>query len=190
MAAHLVQVKGSTITGRLQWLKEEYGAHGLRELEAELSPAGRALVRGDLDPRGWVNYPLFIEIISTLDRRFGSGDGSLNIEMARFGVHHNTPRFFQAFIKLGSIDWILARASKLWDELFTAGRFVVRHEPGAHKAEGEILDFPAPHLCLTYAALGFCMGAIELSGGKDVQGEVVAARARGAERDLLRVSWS
>jgi hypothetical protein len=190
MSGSLVQVKASTITGRLHWLREEYGAHGLRELEQELSPAGRNLVRAELDPRSWVNYPLFIEITGALDRRFGSGDGTLNIEMARYGIHHNTPRLYQAFIKLGSVDWILGRASKLWDELFSAGRFVVKHEPGALRAEGEIVDFPSPHLHLTYAALGFCIGAIELSGGKQVVGEVVACRARGAERDLLRVTWA
>jgi hypothetical protein len=88
------------------------------------------------------------------------------------------------------VDWVLARASKLWGELFTAGAFQVRHEPGQLRAEGEIVDFPSSPMVVVYSCLGFSMGCIELSGGKNVTGEVVSARARGAERDLLRVAWA
>jgi len=97
---------------------------------------------------------------------------------------------YQAFIRLGSIDWVLGRASKLWSEHFSAGALHVRHEPGQPRAEGEIVEFPSSHMVLVYSTLGFSMGCLELSGGKNVTGEVVSARARGAERDLLRVSWT
>jgi hypothetical protein len=190
MAAALVQVKGSALRSRLTWVKEQCGLRGLRELEGELSAAGRQLLHGDLDPRAWYNLPLFLEICTACDRRFGAGDGLLNVEMARYGAHANTPVFYQAFVKLGSIDWVLGRASKLWHEHFSAGQLVVRHDAGSQRAEAEILDFPAPHVCLAYSTLGFAIGCIELSGGREVKGEVVSARARGAERDLLRVAWS
>ena len=119
-----------------------------------------------------------------------AGDQSLSIELGRYGAHAGVPWLYQPFIRLGSVDWVLARASKRWGELFTAGAFHVRHEPGQLRAEGEIVDFPSSPMVVVYSCLGFSMGCIELSGGKNVTGEVVSARARGAERDLLRVAWA
>ncbi len=188
--SQLLQVKGSAIRARLQWAKEQHGQSGLRRLEGELSAAGRNLLHGDVDPRAWYNFPLFVDIGGAMDRLWGKGDFALNIELARFGAHVSTPAFYQPFIRLGSIDWILGRAAKLWSEHFSAGALHVKHEPGQNRADGEIVDFPNPHMVLVYSCLGFSMGCIELSGGKNVTGEVVAARARGAERDLLRVSWT
>jgi hypothetical protein len=188
--SQLVQVKGSAIANRLAWVKEMYGQNGLRELTGDLSAAGRNLARGEVNPRAWYNYPLWVELCNAIDKRWGPGDVSLNIECGRWGSHHNVPRLYQAFIRLGSVDWVLAKATKLWGEHFNVGQLVVRHEPGAKIAEGEILDFPQPSMALDYSALGFAMGCIELSGGKDVRGEVLAARARGADRDLLRVHWT
>jgi hypothetical protein len=189
-SSQFLQVKGGPLKSRLAWAREQYGAHGLRQLEGELSAAGRNLVHGDVDPRAWYNFPLFVELGTAMDRLWGKGDQSLNIELARWNAHAQTPLLYQAFIRVGSVDWVLARASKLWSELFSAGAFVVRHEPGQPRAEGEIVDFPSTHMVLLYSTLGFSMGCLELSGGKNVSGEVVSARARGAERDLVRVTWT
>jgi hypothetical protein len=191
MATSITQVKGSMILARLAWVKEMYGQMGLRELATGMtSAAGRNLLRGDIDPRAWYNLPLVIELCTAIDARWGRGDLSLNIELARWGCHMNMPRLYKRFIRIGSVDWVLGRAEKLFGEHFTAGKLKVRHEPGQNRAEGEILDFPAPHLALDYSILGFAMGCVELSGGKDVRGELVSSRARGGERDLMRVTWA
>jgi hypothetical protein len=186
----ILQVRGSALRSRLLWVKEQYGTQGLVQLERELSAAGRFVLHENVDPRAWYNFPLFVEIGTVMDRLWGNGELSLNIELGRYGARVGTPWLYQPFIRLGSIDWVLQRASKLWAELFTAGAFLVKHEPGQSRAEGEIVEFPATHMVLVYSCLGFSMGCIELSGGKNVTGEVVSARARGAERDLLRVSWA
>ncbi len=188
--SQILQVRGTALRARLLWVKEKHGAEGLQQLERELSAAGRYVLHENVDPRAWYNFPLFVEMGTVIDRLWGKGDQELNIELARYGAHVGTSWILQPFIRLGSIDWVLARASKLWGELFTAGAFHVKHEPGQARAEGEIVEFPSSHMVLVYSCLGFSMGCIELSGGKNVKGEVVAARARGAERDLLRVSWA
>ena len=189
-SSQILQVRGSALRARLQWIKEKHGAEGLVQLERELSAAGRYVLHEQVDPRAWYNFPLFVEVGTVMDRLWGTGDQSLSIELGRYGAHAGTPWLYQPFIRLGSVDWVLARASKLWGELFTAGAFHVKHEPGAARAEGEIVEFPSSHMVLVYSCLGFSMGCIELSGGKNVTGEVVAARARGAERDLVRVAWA
>jgi hypothetical protein len=186
----LLQVKGSALRGRLSWVKEMYGQTGLKDLTQDLSPAGRNVARGDVDPRAWYNFPIFIELCTAVDRRFGRGDLVLNVECARWGAHHSVPSLYQPFIRLGSVDWLLGRATKLWNEHFSAGQLVVRHQRDQSHCEGEILDFPQPSMALIYSVMGFAMGCLELSGAKDVKGDLVTARARGGDRDLCRLHWT
>lgn len=186
---HLLQVKGSAVYSRLQWVREKKGEDGLQALAELLSPAGRNLVRHPVDRKAWYNFPLFMELSTAIDRKFGAGDGLLNIELGRYGCHLNTPTLYSWFIRLGSVDWVLRQASKFWGEHFNAGQLVVRHEPGADRAEGEIVDFPQPHIAHCYAVLGFAIACIELSGETTVRGRLIACRARGAPQCLMRVYW-
>jgi hypothetical protein len=184
-----LQVRGSGLWARREWLREHHGDDGAQRLLAELSPAGRLLWRDELDPSGWYNVPLFLEIIVALDRVFGAGDGKLSIELARDSAHRNTKTLYKAFIRLGSVGWVLGRAAKLWSEHFTEGSLVVRTEKDARMAEGEVVDFPIAHLHHTYTVLGFAIGCIEMSGEKNVRGELVSCRSRGADRTVIRVYW-
>jgi hypothetical protein len=170
-------------------VREHHGEEGMQRLIETLSPAGRSLMRGEIEASDWYMYPLFIDVCIKADRLFGSGDAKLNSEMARHSAHRNTPGIYHMFIRLGSVSWVLNRASKLWLENFSDGAFEVRTEKGTRTAEGEIIDFPFPHLAHTYSVLGFAMGCIEMSGAKNVRGELVACRSMGAERTLLRVHW-
>ena len=134
-------------------------------------------------------YPLFIDVCIRADEVFGAGDGKLNVDMARYSAIRNTPGLFHMFIRLGSVGWVLNRASRLWRENFSAGSFEVRTESATHVVEAEIVDFPQPHLAHTYSVIGFAVGCVEMSGGKNVHGELVSCRSMGADRTLIRIRW-
>jgi hypothetical protein len=184
-----LQVRGSALWGRKEWVRRHHGAEVLQSLRADLSPAGRNLLYDDIQRTEWYNFPLFIEWCEVLDRRFGSGDGRLNVEMSRFSAIENTPRLYHMFIRLGSIDWVLARAEKLWRENFNAGAVSI-HRDGDRLAEAEILDWPSPHITHTYSVLGFAIGVLELSGARDVRGQIVSCRSLGGDRTSLRCTWT
>ncbi len=184
----LLQVKGSAIDSRLRWVREKHGAQALQGLEG-LSAAGRNLIRTPVDRRAWYNFPLFIELCVAIDKQWGDGDMSLNLELARYGCKVNVPALYQPFIRLGSVDWVLGKSEKFWQEHFSHGQLVVKREPGTKHADGEIIDFPQPHLALCWSVLGFAVGCVELSGEKHVRGELISCCARGAPRCHMRVYW-
>jgi hypothetical protein len=184
-----VEVRGSAMWVRVEWVRETHGDQGVKRLLAELPPAGRNLIHHPIDRSAWYSFPLFLELSIAVDRLFGKGDGSLMQEVGRWSCHKNVPALYQMFVRLGSVDWLLGRAGKLWAEHFTAGRFEAHREPGRQRAIGEMFDFPRPHLAHCYAVLGFAMGCVELSGEKNVRGTMVACRAIGAERCVARVAW-
>jgi len=184
---NLLQVKGSAIDSRLRWVREKHGEKALQSLEG-LSAAGRNLIRTPLDRRAWYNFPLFTEVCAAIDQRWGTGDMSLNKELGRWGAHRNTPALYHMFIRIGSIDWVLGKSSSFWSEHFNAGRLDIKRGGPKH-AEGELIDWPKPHLTHCYSVIGFAIGCIELSGGKNVRAEMVSCRARGAPRCHMRVDW-
>jgi len=186
---HQLQVRGSALWGRFCWLREHHGDEGFEKLRPHLSPAGRYVLMSEIDRRGWYNFPLFIEYTVQMDKLFGTGDLTLNREIGRWACHLATPRLYSMFIRLGSVDWVLNRAAKLWSEHFTAGSLEIISHKETDFAEAEIVDFPMPHLGHTYAVLGFAMGCVELSGQKNVRGRLKGGRARGGERTILRVDW-
>ncbi len=185
----MLQLKGSAIWARLQWVRESYGENGLEQLKTDLSPAGRNLIHEEIDRTAWYNYPLFIELSTAIDRRWGTGDLSLNMEIGRFSCLRNMPRFYSMFIRWGSVDWVLKRASNLFSTLFSEGTFQALHEPGKPFADGVVEGIHPPHLALCYSITGFAMGCIELSGAKNVRGEILSCRTRGAETCRSRVHW-
>lgn len=187
-------MRGSGLWNRVQWVRETRGAEGIEAVLGRVSAATRNVVRDviddRLDRRAWHNYPLFLELCVAIDELWGEGDGKLNIEMARWGAHQAMPALYAVFIKLGSVEWILHRSAKLWREHFNEGHLEIRTEKGTRQAEGEVVDWPVPHLAHTYSVLGFAVGCVELSGGKDVRGDVVSCRSHGGDRTILRVQWT
>ncbi len=174
---------------RRQWLLEHHGEDGLEKLIGTMSAAGRLMLRNDIDPKGWQNYPLFIELAIRVDEMFGAGDGKLNIELGRTSAHRNTKTLFKPFIRMGSVNWVLSKAAKLWNEHYNEGAFAVSTDKASHVTTAEIIDFPQPHLCHTYSVLGFAIGCIEMSGENNVRGDVVSCRSMGADKTILRLRW-
>jgi len=187
----MLQVRGAALYARRKWVIEHHGQAALDEVIPQLGAYGRMLMRSEIDKHAWYNYPLFIELGEVLDRRFGKGDLTLNIELGRWGAKVNTPNIFRMFIKLGSPEWVMNRAAKLWREHFSEGTVTVTHSKSEFGgvAELEIPDWPVPHLALSYAVLGFAIAAIEMSGASSVRGELLADRSLGGDSTRLRVHY-
>ena len=128
------QIRSSALWARRQWLLENHGEEGMQKLMSRLSAAGRNALRGDLDPKSWQTYPLFLEFAIQADQLFGVGDGKLNIELGRSSAHRNTKTIFKAFIRMGSVNWVLNQASKFWSEHFSEGSFAIMTDKGLKAA--------------------------------------------------------
>lgn len=186
---HHLQVRGSGVWGKVNWVRHKFGEVGIERLLGAVSAAGRNLLRSDVDRTAWYNFPMYIELSVAVDELFGSGDGTLNQEISCWTAHTNIPRFFSMFIRIGSVAWVLDRAAAAWAAHFNAGKLVLSADAHEHTAYAEIVDFPMPHLVHTYSVLGYACGMLELSGAKNVRGELVSCRSKGAEKTVFRARW-
>lgn len=188
----MLQVRGAALYGRRAWVLEHHGQDALDKIIPELGAYGRMLMRSEIDKHAWYNYPLFIEISEVLDRHFGKGDLKLSIELGRWNAKFNMPTVFKMFIKFGSPEWIMNKAASLWSEHFSEGSMTVTYKQGDTEsvADAEITDWPVPSLALSYSVLGFAIASVEMSGAKNVTGDLISCRSLGGDRTHIRVHYT
>ena len=182
-------VKGSAIASRILWVRLHYGEEGIERVTRVVSPAlGEVLAAGAVMSR-WYAYDLFIELNLALDRTFGSGDMSLIRALGRHGADANLTTIYRLFYKVGTVKWLLARASRLWGLHYDSGTLHVDSYPG-HEAALRIEGFAEPHRALCLSVQGWSERSVELSGGTSVRSEETACRTRGAPHCRFLLSWS
>jgi len=181
-------VKGSALASRILWVSLNHGKSGVARLAAAVGPDLRALIEGRVTRSAWYPFERFVELNEQIDRMFGAGDLALVKELGRYGADANLTTIYRLFYKVGTVQWLLARASRLWGLHYDAGRLIVR-APGGREVEFEIVDYDTPHPTHCLSVGGWIERSVELSGGKDVQLEELACRARGDDRCRMRVRW-
>jgi hypothetical protein len=182
-------VKGSALVSRLLWVSLNHGEAGTARLAAAASPALREIVQRGAVRATWYQFEMFIELNERIDALFGQGDLALVRVLGRHGADANLTTIYRLFYKVGTVQWILSRASRLWGLHYDAGRMIVR-APGGREVELELVDYDTPHRAHCLSVEGWIERSVELSGGHDVVLESLECRARGAPRCRMRVRWT
>lgn len=112
MGAH---IKGSAITARLRYVRELYGEPAVRTVKDALSPVSRARIEQKVMPHDWVDFEVFIELCTEIDRLYGNGDLALCRKLGRYAAEANLPTLYRIFYTLGSPRFILSRAARVWE---------------------------------------------------------------------------
>lgn len=181
-------VKGSAIASRILWVRLHEGEAGIERVARHVSPELAEIVRRGAALRRWYAFDQFIELNLALDRIFGSGDLSLVRTLGRYSADAHLTTIYRLFYKVGTVKWILARASRLWGLYYDTGMMHVDMYPGREvglRLEG----FDTPHRAHCVAVWGWVERSVELSGGSQVSSQELACRLHGDSNCRLRVSW-
>jgi hypothetical protein len=184
----LSNVKGSAIASRILWVRLHHGEAGIGRVARQVSPELADLVRRGAALRRWYAFDLFIELNLVLDRLFGTGDLSLIKTLGRYSADAHLTTIYRLFYKVGTVKWILARASRLWGLYYDSGMMHADMYPGREvglRLEG----FATPHRAHCLAVWGWAERSVELSGGAEVTSQEIACRVRGDANCRLRISW-
>jgi len=185
------QVKGSAITARIKYVRDLHGEPGVRHVKDALTPAHRAILDGRVLPHAWVPFAFFVDLCENIDRIYGRGDLSLVKEVGRFAARANLPTLYRIFYVLGSPEFILGRAPRLWDVHYDSGRLETSFsiKDGRRVASIKIMDFETPHRVHCLSVAGWAEQSVELSGGKAVEVIEASCRAKGDKTCELVASW-
>jgi hypothetical protein len=184
----MANVKGSALSSRLLWVRLNQGEQGIERLAGEVSAELAELLNRGAVMSKWYAFDLFVELNETIDRVFGKGDLALVKKLGRHGADANLTTIYRLFYKVGTVKWILARASRLWGMHYDSGYLEINALPGK-EVEARIIDFETPHRVHCLSVQGWAERSVELSGGKEVILEELSCRAAGGDDCELKVSW-
>ncbi|RMH41939.1 MAG: hypothetical protein D6689_09685 [Deltaproteobacteria bacterium] len=181
-------VKGSSFASRILWVRLNHGEEGVERLARAVGPGLRDVIVDGAVMSRWYPFDQFIELNVAIDRVFGRGDLALVKTLGRHGADANLTTIYRLFYRVGTVKWILERASRLWGLHYDSGRLIVRRFPG-NEAELEIKDFATPHRVHCDAVHGWAERSLELSGGRDIAVDAIECRAAGDARCRFRARW-
>lgn len=185
------QAKGSAITARIKYVRDLHGETGVRRVKEAMQPEHRAVLDGRVLPHAWVPFDVLVDLCVTIDKVFGKGDLSLVKDMGRFAARANLPTLYRIFYVLGSPEFILGRAPRLWDVHYDSGRLETSFsiKEGRRVASLQIVNFETPHRVHCLSVAGWAEQSVELSGGKAVETTEPSCRCNGASRCEIIISW-
>lgn len=186
-AAEVGKVKGSAVTSRVRYIREHADEAVYQSIKEQLAPAHRALLDTGILPHAWVPFELFVDLNVNADAVLGTGDLSLCREMGRFGATVTLPTLYRIFLRLGSVGFILRKASRLWSVHYDSGALEV--EMGDHRARLTIRDLDTPHRAHCLSVTGWAEGAGSLTGAKMDRAEETRCRTRGDPACQIEVAW-
>ena len=176
------------MTSRVLWVELGHGAAGTDRLLRQSSPGVREGIERGFAKAKWYPFEQFVELNETIDRLFGRGDLGLVKQLGRYSADANLTTIYRLFFKVGSVQWILGRAVRLWGAHYDAGYFEVATR-GNRAAVLRLRGFPTPHRVHCLAVAGFVERSLELSGGKRPIVEESKCRTRGDEHCQFDASW-
>jgi hypothetical protein len=183
-----MRVKGSALAARERWIRAQ-GGEAFEALRSALSPPAREALEAGFLASAWYEYEIFVEILETLDRLHGKGDGELCYELGRWACDANLTTLYRLFFRLGNPHFLIRRSAAAWRTHYDAGDLVLLDEE--EKAVTlEIRDVPRPTRAHCLSVLGWTVRACEISGAEVIEDSIrMSCRADGDERCILMLAW-
>jgi hypothetical protein len=186
----MVQVKGTLIAGKRQYVLKKHGEEKLDKVLAQLKDREAASrLKSTVLKSAWYPFELFIDLTQAIDRVVGYGDGRLYRSIAAYTAEDDLSSVYKIFFKALQPMYIVNKATQLWSLTYTSGQLkATQTAPTA--IELELVDFEAPNWVHCESLLGWAERSIQLTGVRGVHADHVECRARGATRCRMRIGWS
>ena len=136
----------------------------------------------------WYLFDTYVNMLKIIDRLYGKGDMGLTREMGKFSAEHGLKRIYRFFYKVGSPNFIISRAVKIWGSYYDAGRLeIVKNKKGDLVLQ--IHDWPEPNRHHCKRVEGWIERSIEMSGGKNVKIREPKCRCKGYKFCEYKGKW-
>jgi hypothetical protein len=185
----VVKVKGTTLYGRLRYVRTYYGEPALEQVLGSLADAdlAKSLRMGAIRSE-WYPFPALVSLTEAIDRVCGKGDGSLIRPMAGQIAQDDLSSIYKVFFRVASTAFIVGRASAVWRQYYDAGDLVVLgDQPG--KLDLEIRGFPTPHTVHCESVAGWMERCVALTGASSASVSHPECRAAGGRACLFTALW-
>lgn len=184
-----MQVKGTAVLTVPLFVREKFGDDGLRQWLERLSDSARLVYSGSILASSW--YPLdeiLVEPTVRLCDTFYDGHIQGAVDQGRFSAEHALRGIYKIFVKVGSTDALVSRASTIMPTYYQPSAMeVVERAPGAIKVR--ITKFERPHPVVEHRIKGWMERALEISGVNSPGVRIAASMTAGSPYTEYQISW-
>jgi hypothetical protein len=177
MSQAMPNVRASAILARLRWVEEHHGREAKRAVLVSLSPTHATAILAAVNPSLWVPFDAFVSLCQAIDRAYGSGDLALCRTLGRYAAQVNLPTIYRIFYKIGSLKFIISKASAVWSTHYDSGNASTRDIPNGVAFVVE--NFATPHRAHCLSVLGWMEESAVISGVKVTAARESRCRLRG-----------
>jgi hypothetical protein len=187
-AARQAHVKGTALLSTLDFVEHKFGAGAKARLLAALPPSRSATFRELILPIQWYDVKVFAELLDTLDRQLGSGDGSLIVERGTWAAEQALNSTLRLLLKLLSPQWLLEKGGRIWNNYQDTGTWEMKRLDHGALATLHQIGIVEPAICAN--TRGWIIGLLKMSGCKQVSVVEKECRARGGAADVFEIHWT
>jgi hypothetical protein len=136
------KTKGLTANNYVAYVTERATAEQLERIKGQLGEAARALLfETPILAMSYVDYGAVIELLLAADKVMGKGDLELLRDASRQNQRKNLGGIYRTLVSLASPDFVIERASKLWERYHDTGRLSAE-KYGTHAVKLTLRDYP------------------------------------------------
>jgi len=185
-----MNVKGTAVTTIPLFIKSKFGEVAYNKWLNALAPASQKIFTTGVLVSSW--YPLDDALIhSTLKicELFYSGNLNGAVDQGRFSAEHALKGIYKLFVKLGSVDFIIAKASSILPTYYAGSAMSVVHK-GDKTTTVRITRFDGIHTVIEHRIKGWIERALEISGANNPRAKIASSMAAGAPVTDFVITWN
>ena len=161
------RVKGTAVAASARFVEEKFGQAGLTRLLAALPAEDRALFDAGILASAWYSVDLLLRFMQEGERQLGGSDPKFIQNMGRASAEYGLTTVYRIFFKVGTPEFIIARAAKIYGSYYDSGKLVIDAQPGRAVAEIPGFEGAAPQYCARI--YGWMTRILELTGARNLR---------------------
>jgi predicted hydrocarbon binding protein len=179
------RIKGSCVKSVLGFLGQEAL---LEPALAGMTAESRVAFAARVLPTSWYPAGAYIDLLDAAARRIGPGSERTMLEIGRRIVADGLTGVYKIFLPVDSPRVAAERGRILWRTYFKGSELaLVRADAGV--AVFEVRGEPRTSHAYCLTKLGGMIGALEIVGAAEVQGEHTRCRSRGDDACRFKLTW-
>ena len=183
----MANFKGTVFESTRMFVEQKFGSDAPERVLQQLPRDDQELLRA-VTAIGWYPVEPVLRYHHALDRMFGSGDYALCEQAGRFSAGWAMNSVLKMFLRFRTPTWLVERATSVWGRYHDTGHWRISSNI-PQRLQGDLLDFAVRDRAFCARLSGWLAGAIELTGGQDVNVVEKQCVMRGAECCSFVSTW-
>jgi hypothetical protein len=184
----MARIKGTNLSHVRDFVAKELGEDALARLSAALPPESRSAFES-FALTGWYPAQVYVDVLHTLDRALGKGDGDLLRRGGAYAAEYDITRIHRVLFRLANPAFVLEKSMDIWSRFFDTGEWKIRR-PTPTSADGVLDGWSLTDAVTCEYLRAYLERMFLIVGAKYPQVRHIECRARASAHCRFLITWT